>query len=100
MLAAMMCIQHFMVQQRKSAQIAYLADPVCAHLAMSIMDPDWGITLPESTEHPSLTFQGKPSEQWVEKLLLILSHGLCHPSKGDVGELFVMLYFLFCGECL
>ena len=75
------------------AQIAYLPDPVCARLAMCVMDPAWGIDK-EGLLH------GQQKKQWSAKMGKIISTGLCRPHKGNLGEIASALYLLFCGDML
>jgi hypothetical protein len=74
------------------AELAYLPDPVCARLAMCIMDETWH----SSAKGKSLS--GKAKSYWVGMMLEIFSTGLCQPSRGDVGEMTVAMYLLFCGD--
>jgi hypothetical protein len=74
------------------AQIAYMPDPVCARLAMCVMDPTW---------NKGETFlKGRVKKKWSEKMSQIISTGLCRPHKGDLGELASALYLLFCGDMI
>jgi hypothetical protein len=73
------------------AQIAYMPDPVCARLAMCIMDPAW---------NNFDKFQGQEKKNWSEKMSQIISTGLCRPHKGDLGEVASALYLLFCGDMI
>jgi hypothetical protein len=74
------------------AQIAYMPDPVCARLAMCVMDPKWKM--------PHGELQGREKKKWSEKMGSIVSTGLCRPHKGDLGEIASALYLLFCGDML
>lgn len=76
------------------AQICYFPDPVCARLAMAMMDQDW------SMEVNGFGVVGKPKDWWVEQARDSFSGGLCRPHKGNVGEVFAALYLLFCGDLL
>jgi hypothetical protein len=76
----------------RTAQIAYFPDPVCARLAMCVMDPAW------SLEVDTFKFQGHAKKKWSEKIIRIMSSGLCRPHKGDLGEVAAALFLLFCGD--
>jgi hypothetical protein len=76
------------------AQICYFPDPVCARLAMAMMDQDWSMKV------NGFDVVGKPKDWWVEQARDSFSGGLCRPHKGNVGEVFVALYLLFCGDLL
>jgi hypothetical protein len=82
------------VPEHDTATFAYLADPVCARLAMCMMDGEWKF----KSKSDSFTMSGKPKTWWVEKVKFLYSSGLCRPEKGDFGEVMVALYFLFCGD--
>jgi hypothetical protein len=72
------------------ATFAYMPDPVCARLAMCMMDANWKLG----------KFQGKDKKWWSDAVKMLYSTGLCLPDKGDVGEVLTALYFLFCcDEC-
>ena len=75
----------------KVADICFFPDPVCARLAMSLMTEDYTW---------KNTHTGKKPAFWMEKATKIFSHGLCRPSKGDVGEVAAAFYLLFCGDQL
>jgi hypothetical protein len=70
------------------AHICYQPDPVCAHLAMCLMDSTWNYS----------ELSGCDPKFWTEAATELFSSGVCHPSKGDVGEVATALYFLFCGD--
>jgi hypothetical protein len=70
------------------ATFIYMPDPVCARLAMCMMDDEWRLS-----EH-----QGKSKEWWSAAVKTLYSTGLCLPDKGDLGEVLTALYFLFCGD--
>ena len=72
-----------------SAQLAFLPDPVCAAIAMRYMNGHF------STE-PS----DDPYKIWVQKAAEAFTSHLCRPSKGDLGEVFVALYMILCGDIL
>eukprot|EP00980_Cylindrotheca_fusiformis_P005700 scaffold1190_cov69-Cylindrotheca_fusiformis.AAC.7 len=102
---------------KDTAQISFPPDPVCARLAMRLMDPDWNHDRtargmdkskdPSETKatgmdqdwDPSKTkAAGMPKDWWVKKAKILFSEGLCVPEKGDCGEVMVALYFLFCAD--
>jgi hypothetical protein len=76
------------------ARISFATDPVCARLAMAMMDEDWSI-LVEGKE-----FKGMGKKFWISKMGEIFSSGLCLPNRGDLGELAGAIYMLFCGDLL
>lgn len=73
-----------------TAQICYMPDPVCARLAMLLMDSTFVMG----------PFKGKGKKWWVDKMAQIFCQGLCNPEKGDVGEVMVAFYLLLCGDTL
>eukprot|EP00980_Cylindrotheca_fusiformis_P031601 scaffold26664_cov191-Cylindrotheca_fusiformis.AAC.1 len=75
---------------KDSAQISFPPDPVCARLAMCLMDEQW---TPSNTKA-----KGKEKKWWVNKVKIMFSEGLCVPEKGDFGEVMVALYFLLCAD--
>ena len=81
------------------AKIAFLPDPVCARLAMCLMADQYEVSDREdyACHRDRLYFRGLPKKEWSRKLLYIFSSGLCHPHKGDLGEVVAALYLLFCG---
>jgi hypothetical protein len=70
------------------ATFVYMPDPVCARLAMCMMDEQWEF----------LKYHGKSKNWWSNAVKTIYSTGLCLPAKGDLGEVLTALYFLFCGD--
>ena len=83
-------------EDSRTLQLAYLPDPVCARLAMCMMDEDFRQVAPEW----KTTIKGKEKVWWSQKMKEIFSTGLVRPSKGDFGEVVVALYMLFCGDLL
>lgn len=73
------------------ARLAFMPDPLCATLAMKYM---------VAREWKELGFSGKPGTFWVNQAARAFSSRLCLPEKGDVGEIFVALYVLLCGDIL
>lgn len=90
------CLVDFYVQEGKTAKptalIAYMPDPFCATLAMRLMD--------ETTHFPACHIKGQRKDFWVGKAKDAFMLRLCHPEKGDAGEIFCALYLLFCGDLL
>jgi hypothetical protein len=76
------------------AQICFFTDPVCARLAMAMMDEEWLMKVRSST------VKGESKQWWVKQAAASFSGGLCKPNKGNVGEIFVALYLLLCGDTL
>jgi hypothetical protein len=73
-----------------TARVCFMPDPVCARLAMCLMDENFEIG----------PFKGKDPKWWVDKMAEIFSQGLCSPEKGDVGEVMVAFYLLLSGDIL
>ena len=73
-----------------NATFVYMPDPVCARLAMCMMDKEW--------KSQTKKFECKSKNWWSERVKTLYSTGLCIPSKGDLGEVLTALYFLFCGD--
>ncbi|MEL7196635.1 MAG: hypothetical protein AAFO96_29720, partial [Bacteroidota bacterium] len=44
--------------------------------------------------------KGKDKKFWVKAASTLFKEGICTPEKGNVGEVFVALYFLFCADML
>jgi hypothetical protein len=44
--------------------------------------------------------KGRTKIFWTQKATELFSSGICHPSKGDVGEVAAALYLLFCGDII
>jgi hypothetical protein len=83
-------------EDSRTLKMAYLPDPVCARLAMCMMDKNFKQVVPDW----KTTIKGKKKEWWTRKLKDIFSTGLVRPAKGDFGEVVVALYMLFCGDLL
>eukprot|EP00980_Cylindrotheca_fusiformis_P011622 scaffold2747_cov104-Cylindrotheca_fusiformis.AAC.12 len=73
-----------------TTKICFPPDPVCARLAMCLMDKDWRI--------PNTRVRGKEKTWWVERAKILFSGALCVPDRGDFGEVMVALYFLLCAD--
>ena len=76
------------------ARVCFEPDPVCARLAMCIMDAEWSI----SSEGVAL--RGMNHTFWTGKISESFSTGLCLPNQGNLGELAGASYMLFCGDVL
>jgi len=75
----------------KTATICFMPDPVCARLAMCMMDEDFKM---------DGNLEGAEKKWWVSQAKNLYSNGLCTPEKGDFGEVMVALYFLMCADVL
>jgi len=85
------------------ASFAFLPDPVCARIAMGLMDDTYQLKKKHMTDSPrsdDLTIKGTTKANIVNKMRDIFSGGICLPAKGDVGEVAVALYLLFCGDVI
>ncbi|CAJ1956157.1 unnamed protein product [Cylindrotheca closterium] len=78
---------------KQTAKICFPPDPVCARLAMCLMDDSWSMALSKDR-----TLNGRPKAWWVQKMKDLFSGHFCSPEKGDFGEVMVALYFLFCAD--
>ena len=78
------------------AQVVHIPDPVCARLAMCMMDADWSV----KTEVDDVSVQGRDPKWWVEQMCSLFSQAQCRPEKGDVGEIFVAMYLLLSADIL
>jgi hypothetical protein len=72
------------------ADTCHFTHPVCARLAMCLMDGDW-----QSNE-----VKGQLPYFWTKKAFDLFASGMCRPNKGDLGEIAVALYLLFCGDII
>jgi hypothetical protein len=77
-----------------SACIFFPTDPVCARLAMAMMDGTFEM------RYADKLVRGEDKRFWTRKLSEIFATGLCSPSQGDFGELATAAYLLFCGDVL
>jgi hypothetical protein len=72
------------------ASFVFMPDPVCARLAMCMLDENWRLG----------SLKGKSTNWWSQAVKSLYSTGLCLPDKGTVGEVLTALYFRFCcDEC-
>jgi hypothetical protein len=77
-------------------QLVYCTDPVCARLAMCMMDEDYHQWIPKIA-----TIKGMAKKWWATKLKEIYSSGIVNPDEeGDIVKVVVALYMLFCGDVL
>lgn len=74
-------------------RISYPPDPVCARLAMCLMDENWSITLKDER-----TIKGMSKENWVKKVADLFSERIFTVEKGDFSEVLVAFYFLLCAD--
>jgi hypothetical protein len=72
------------------AQMCHYPDPVCARLAMCLMDKDSKIG----------SYHGETKKWWAKRAQDQFSSGFCFPSQGAAAEVFTALYLLFCGDLL
>ena len=54
----------------------YMPDPVCARLAMCMMDETWRLD----------SLKSKDKQWWCAALKTLCSSSLCLPDKGDAGD--------------
>ena len=78
--------------------LGYSPDPVCARLAMCMMDDTFKVHF--QSQGKTKTIKGEDHKVWAAKLKTIFSSGLINPDKGNFGEVVVALYMLFCGDLL
>lgn len=88
-----------------NASFAFLPDPVCARLAMCLMDEDFSRVRPKRPLSPAnskkkVEIRGQTKTRIVEMMGRIFSDGVCLPAKGDFGDVAVALFLLFCGDIL
>ena len=85
------------------ASFSFLPDPVCARIAMILTDDACRIKMEADTSgSPRYTpsIRGIKKSEIVNMMGRIFSTGLCLPAIGDVGEIAISLYLLFCGDVL
>jgi hypothetical protein len=78
------------------ARVSFMPDPVCAALAMGMMNKKWKLTNGDDLS----IIVGETAEFWSKEAMVLLRSGLCLPEKGDSGEIMAALYMLFCGDVL
>lgn len=76
--------------------IAFPPDPVCAALAMGLMQPGW--TLRKGAVDTEI--RGREPNFWVKAMARLFDQHFCLPNRGDCGEVFVALYMLLCADVL
>ena len=85
------------------ASFAFLPDPVCARVAMCLMDEEITFKGTGSTGNGTkgeLDILGAGKKEMAAMMGTIFSEGVCLPAKGDYGEIATALYILFCGDVL
>lgn len=80
-----------------ATSIAFPPDPVCAALAMGLMQDSW--TLSKASGSPDNIMGADPSF-WVDQARMVFEQHLFLPNRGDAGEVFAALYMLLCGDVL
>jgi hypothetical protein len=83
------------VSAENTATICFGPDPVCAYLAMGLMDEDWSINLPNGGESV-IPVQGRQKKWWVQQASDLFGKGLVRPEKGDFGEVMVAMFLILC----
>ena len=78
--------------------MGYSPDPVCAHLAMCMMDDTFKLHFP--SQGTTETIKGENHKSWTAKLKTIFSSGLISPDKGNFGEVVTMEDGLNAGKAL
>jgi hypothetical protein len=93
-------LSHYVIPKGRDetgmACICFPTDPVCARLAMAMMDQHWTVT----GNNTKTTVRGKEKRFWTNKMTELLSTGFCRPSRGGLVELAAASYLLFCGDVL
>ena len=79
-----------------SVAIVFPPDPVCAALAMGMMQPGWA--LKKNAGEPQI--RGKEPNFWVKNIARLFDQNFCLANRGDMGEVFAALYMLLCGDIL
>jgi hypothetical protein len=79
----------------ESVSIFFPTDPVCARLAMALMDETWWAMSDEQK-----VVHGIGKSFWTKKMTEIFAKGQCRPSQGGFDELAAAAYLLFCGDVL
>ena len=77
--------------------IVFPPDPVCAALAMGLMQPGW--VLKQNVDARS-QICGMEPKFWIQNMARLLDQHFFLPSRGDSGEVFAALYMLLCGDIL
>ena len=79
-----------------TASIAFPPDPVCAALAMGIMQDSWSLAKPGAGNTDTIV--GAAPQFWVQRASAVFEQHLFLPNRGDAGEVFAALYMLLCGD--
>ncbi len=90
-------LSHYVAPRDSKGEFACIffpTDPVCARLAMALMDQDWAIS------GDGKEMRGASKLFWTRTMTEMFTSGLCHPSHGGVGEVAAAAYLLFCGDVL
>ena len=82
------------------ASFAFLPDPVCARIAMCLMDDRFKFHGNSSGPKVEFDICGAKRTEMATMMGTIFSEGICLPAKGDYGEIATALYILFCGDIL
>ena len=80
--------------ESKAILLGHFPDPVCARLAMCLMDDTLEIRATSSN-----IIKGASKKWWAGKLSEIISTGMVIPENGNL-EVVVAWYMLFCGDLL
>mmetsp|Transcript_12456 Transcript_12456/g.17877 ORF Transcript_12456/g.17877 Transcript_12456/m.17877 type:complete len:848 (-) Transcript_12456:138-2681(-) len=76
-----------------AASIAFPPDPVCAALAMGLMQESWSLSRAGNDN-----INGRDPSFWVQKAAKVFEQQMFLPNRGDAGEVFAALYMLLCGD--
>lgn len=87
-------LTHFSSEYHNTVDIAYLPDPVCAHLVMCLMRGTASLAIGR------FKINGQPPKFWTKQATEMFTSSLCRPQKGGVGEVAAALYLLFCADKL
>ena len=80
--------------KKKPKRIYYPPDPVCARLAMCLMDENWSFQLSDGR-----TIEGMKKALWAQEIGILFSNRIFTVEKGfDFGEVLVAFYFLLCAD--
>jgi len=88
------------MQVSTEATVSYLPDPVCARLAMCLMDDEFVLTGESGGEITSneVRIKGQSKPFWSKMLARIQSSGFSRADEGNIGELAVALFLLFSSD--
>jgi hypothetical protein len=101
------------------ALVTFMPDPVCAALAMGLMQENWILKKEKNSDEEEEdddekrtddddddnddddeTLTGETKQFWSHKAMELLKQGICYPEKGEFSEIMGALYMLFCGDVL